>query len=115
MGRNAFMVVADRWTIVVLMVDNNGERVDYLDRIRAALLADGFDAWTESPSFGYWRGRGEEGTTITLYLPAPEGDETARASVLRRLTAIAQSSQPDQSSVFISCDPAATLHAGQVG
>ena len=109
------IVLADRWTIIVLSVNNDGERVDYLARIRSALLADGFDAWTESPSFGYWRGRGEEGTTITLYLPAPaSGEDAARSAVFERLTTIAKESQPDQNSVFISCDPAATLHAGKV-
>lgn len=105
------MITADRWTIMVLSVDNNGQRVDYLARIREALLAGGFEAWTESPSFGYWRGTGEEGTTITIYLPAAE-DGDARSRVFDRLTTIARESQPDQSSVFISCDPAATIHAG---
>lgn len=110
------MLLADRWTIVVLSVNNAGERVDYLTRIRDALLADGFDGWTESPSYGYWRGRGEEGTTITLYLPAPSEaeDGDARSKVFERLTAIAKESQPDQLSVLISCDPAATLYAGRV-
>lgn len=97
-------------------LNNAGERVDYLTRVRAALFADGFEGWTESPSYGYWRGRGEEGTAITLYLPAPpEADDgDARSKVFERLTAIAKASPPDQLSVFISCDPAATLYAGKV-
>lgn len=110
------MLLADRWTIVVLSVNNEGERVDYLERVREALLAHGFEGWTESPSYGYWRGTGEEGTTITLYMPAPPERDAgnARSDVFARLTAIARESQPDQLSVFISCDPAATLYAGKV-
>jgi len=110
------VLLADRWTIVVLSVNNAGERVDYLARVRDALLAHGFEGWTESPSYGYWRGTGEEGTTITLYVPAPaEADYgDARSEVFERLTTIAKDSQPDQLSIFISCDPAATLYAGKV-
>ena len=106
------MTVADRWTLFVVHVDNDGVSVDYLASIRAALLAEGFESWMESPGVGYWRGRREEGTTITVYLPAADGthENARRAEVFHQLRAIAQVAQPDQEVVFVACEPGSTIH-----
>lgn len=56
-----------RYEMVVPMVNNDGEYVDYIDNVRAALMEAGFTGWTEYITNGYWNGTFEPGYTIMIY------------------------------------------------
>jgi len=83
------------YTLTVPSVDNDGNPVPYLEKVRAGLEEAGFSGWTETPSVGYWKGVFEPGTVITIYAPRS-------SATFKRLGNIGRYAMPDQEAVQVT-------------
>lgn len=85
------------FTLTVPSVDNDGLPVPYLEKVRAGLEEAGFTGWTEIASNGYWNGKLEPGTVITIYVP-----ENETFNVASKLGVIGRTCMPDQEAVQVT-------------
>ena len=87
----------DTFTLTVPSVDNDGRPAPYLEKVRAGLEEAGFTGWTETACVGYWLGKFEPGTVITLYVP-----ESKSFGVASKLAHIGRQAMPDQEAVQVT-------------
>jgi len=84
------------YTLTVPSVDNDGNPAPYhLEKVRAGMEEAGFTGWTETASVGYWNGKLEPGTVITLYAPRSH-------ATFKRLGIIGRHAMPDQEAVQVT-------------
>lgn len=95
-------------TLTVPAVDNFGTEAPWhLDKVRAGLAAAGFTGWTEVASTGYWMGKLEPGTVVTLYVERPT------VEMIDQIGQIGRQAMPDQEAVQVtlSHDPVSLYEA----
>lgn len=96
------------YTLTVPAVDNTGQyRSDHLAKVRKALAASfPGQGWTEHRSSGFWNGKIESGTVVTIYAPA----DYPPAAMIESLGAIGRNAMPDQDAVQVTAsDTLSTL------
>ncbi len=96
--RNTYKM--NTFTLVVPSVDNTGvERPEHLLMVRSQLQAAGFNGWMETAETGFWNGKLETGTLITIYVPQDQEGAMLTADVLGR---IGRRCMPDQEAVQVT-------------
>ncbi len=90
-------------TLTVPTLNNAREEVLHIERVRFGLLQHGIESWTETPVVGFWRGKREDGTLISVYVGEAIALRTARV-----LDAVGRAAMPDQEAIQVTCSQSAT-------